>query len=412
MKIAMMTNNYKPFIAGVPVSIERLSEGLRSIGHEVVVFAPDYKEQEADENVVRYHSFIKGIVNGVSVPNRFDAEIEKQFKEGNFDLIHVHHPMLIGRTALYLSRKYNVPLCFTYHTRYEQYLHYVKASFLGNFVPLYVNDYISQCDMVFAPTPSMRDYLAEIGSGASLAVLPTGIGRESFEADETEVESLRSKLLGEKKYLFCTVARLAKEKNIDFLFRALAMRKNNQMMKNEGMSCGPHSSDFRLAVIGEGPYRRELEKLAEKLDISEEVVFVGKVSNEQVKNYCKAADLFLFASLSETQGIVLLEAMAVATPVLAVNATGVRDVVVNGRNGYMTYMSEEEYNYRLNSILAQDRAYLEQGAIKTAEKYEMREIAKSAEVYYNTAIQNHRQNPEKVRGFRRIIVNADLGRLH
>lgn len=412
MKIAMMTNNYKPFIAGVPISIERLSEGLRAIGHEVVIFAPDYKEQEADENVVRYHSFIKGIVNGVSVPNRFDAKIEKQFMEGNFDLIHVHHPMLIGRTALYLSRKYNVPLCFTYHTRYEQYLHYVKASFIENFVPLYVNDYISQCDMVLAPTPSMRDYLAEIGSGASLAVLPTGIGRESFDADEAEVESLRRKLLGEKKYLFCTVARLAKEKNIDFLFRALAMRKNNQMMKNEGMSGGHPSSDFRLAVIGEGPYRKELEKLADKLDISEEVVFVGKVSNEQVKNYCRAADLFLFASLSETQGIVLLEAMAAATPVLAVNATGVRDVVVNGRNGYMTYMSEEEYNYRLDSILAQDRTYLEQGAIETAKKYEMREIAKRAEVYYNTAIQNHRQNPEKVRGFRRIIANADLGRLH
>ncbi|MBD5495612.1 MAG: glycosyltransferase family 4 protein [Lachnospiraceae bacterium] len=412
MRIAMMTNNYKPFIGGVPISIERLSEGLRAIGHEVVVFAPDYKGQEADENIVRYHSFIKGIVNGVSVPNSLDSKIEKEFREGNFDLIHVHHPMLIGRTALYLSRKYNVPLCFTYHTKYEQYLHYIKAPFLADLVPYYVNDYISQCDMVFAPTPSMRDYLSEIGSGTSLAVLPTGIGSESFEADGAEVESLRNELLGGKKYLFCTVARLAKEKNIDFLFRALAMRKNRQMDKSADMSDGSQDSDFRLAIVGEGPYRKELEKLAQKLNIREEIVFVGKVSNAQVKNYCKAADLFLFASRSETQGIVLLEAMAAATPVLAVNATGVRDVVINGRNGYMTYMSEEEYNSRLDSLLEQDMRYLKQGALETAGKYEMQEIAKSAAVYYNTAIQNHRQNPEKVRGIRRIIALADFGRLH
>lgn len=411
MKIAMMTNNYKPFIGGVPISIERLSEGLRAIGHEVVVFAPNYKGQEEDENVVRYHSFIKGIVNGVSVPNSFDTKIEKEFKEGHFDLIHVHHPMLIGRTALHLSRKYNVPLCFTYHTKYEQYLHYIKAPFLADLVPYYVNDYISQCDMVFAPTPSMRDYLSEIGSGTSLAVLPTGIGSESFKADKGEVESLRNELLGEKKYLFCTVARLAKEKNIDFLFRALAMRKSRLMNENTDMS-GGYGSDFRLAIVGEGPYRNELEKIAEKLNIRDEVVFVGKVSNEQVKNYCKAADLFLFASMSETQGIVLLEAMAAATPVLAINATGVRDVVVNGRNGYMTGVSEKEYNNRLESLLTQDREYLKQGALETAEKYKMQEIAKSAAVYYNTAIQNHRQNPEKVRGIRRIIALADFGRLH
>lgn len=130
MKIAMMTNSYKPYIGGVSISIERLSEGLRRNGHEVVVFAPNYKEQETEENVVRYHSLVKGIANGFSVPNSFDPDIERQFKAGKFDVIHVHHPMLIGRTAGYLSAKYDVPLCFTYHTRYEQYLHYIKAPFL------------------------------------------------------------------------------------------------------------------------------------------------------------------------------------------------------------------------------------------------------------------------------------------
>ena len=380
MKIAMMTNNYKPFIAGVPVSIERLSEGLRANGHEVVVFAPDYKEQIEEEDVVRYRALIKGIANGFSVPDSFDSKIEKKFKEGNFDVIHVHHPLMIGWTALYLSKKYDVPLVFTYHTRYEQYLHYIKASFLQNFVPTYVNYFARRCDIIFAPTPSMQDYLEGIGAQTRLAVLPTGLGKESFETDDAEVLKLRKKLLGDRKYFFCCVARLAKEKNIEFLLRAMARRKNI------------HAADFRLAIVGEGPYHDELCKLTKELDIEEEIVFVGKVENSEVKNYCRAADLFLFASLSETQGIVLLEAMAAGTPVLAVKASGVQDVVVNGKNGYMTYMSEIEYSNKLEEILAGDCAYLEHGAIETARRYEIREIAKWASVYYNVAIQNHKQN--------------------
>lgn len=380
MKIAMMTNSYKPFIAGVPISIERLSKGLAANGHEVVIFAPSYEMQQEEDNIVRFHSLIKGVAGGFSVPDILDAKIEKEFKAGNFDVIHVHHPMLIGKLALYLSRKYDVPLCFTYHTRYEQYLHYLKASFLQGMVPHYVNHYINRCDMVFAPTPFMQAYLEELGGRTDIAVLPTGLSGESFAADEEEAGRLRTELLGGKKYLFCTVARLAREKNIDFLFQVLAKRKRMQ------------ASDFRLAVVGEGPYGKQLCRLAQESGLGEEVIFVGKVPNGEIRNYCRAADLFLFASLSETQGIVLLEAMAAATPVLAVKASGVRDVVINGRNGYMTYMSEIEYGNKLNDLLAQDRTYLERGAIETARKYEMQEIAKSAAVYYNIAIQKHKQD--------------------
>lgn len=371
MKIAMMTNNYKPYIGGVPISIERLSKGLRENGHEVVVFAPNYREQETEENVVRYHALIKGIVNGFSVPNSLDPCIEKNFKAGHFDIIHVHHPMLIGQTARYLSEKYDVPLCFTYHTRYEQYLHYIRATFLKGIIPNYVNHYINKCDIVFAPTYSAQSYLEELGSSTRLALLPTGLSKECFEPDEELSMKIRSRLLGDRQNLFCITARLAKEKNLDFLFRALARHKVRR------------GSNFRLAVVGEGPYKKQLLRLVKELELTEEIVFVGKVPNKQIKNYCKAADLFLFTSLSETQGIVLLEAMATATPVLAVNASGVRDIVANGINGYMTSLSEAEYENRLDMLLGQDRTYLERGALKTARKYEMREIARRAAIYYN-----------------------------
>lgn len=124
-----MTNNYKPIMGGVPISIERLARGLESLGHEVTIFAPTYQEQREMEegdsmeeaNVFRYATCMKHFIGGIVLPNPFDIRIEKEFRRKAFDIIHVHHPMLIGRTAVHLSRKFQIPLVFTYHTRYEQY---------------------------------------------------------------------------------------------------------------------------------------------------------------------------------------------------------------------------------------------------------------------------------------------------
>lgn len=382
VKIAMMTNNYLPFIGGVPISIQRLSEGLRREQHEVTVFAPTYKEQFEDHNIMRYHSLIKGIVNGASVPNSFDRRIEREFVKGDFDVIHVHHPMMIGWTAVYLSQKYHIPLVFTYHTRYEQYLHYIKASCFQGAVPLYMRNFMKFCDMILVPTPLMQDYLYHIGCQTPVRVLPTGISDDSFHADAGEALKLRRSFLGQsgcsKKYLFCTVARLAKEKNLEFLFRVLANRKKAQ-----------GESDFRWILVGEGPKEKHLRKLAARLDLEKEIHFAGRIPNEQIKNYCCASDLFLFSSLSETQGIVLLEAMAAGTPVLAVQATGVSDLVVNGENGFMTELSETEFGETLDQVLKSPRRHLEQGALDTAQKYQMQDIARCAAEYYTEAIAAH-----------------------
>ncbi|MDE5824991.1 MAG: glycosyltransferase, partial [Lachnospiraceae bacterium] len=331
---------------------------------------------------IRYHSLIKGIVNGASVPDSFDKRIEREFVKGDFDVIHVHHPMMIGWTAVYLSRKYHVPLVLTYHTRYEQYLHYIKASCFQSAVPLYMRNYMRFCDMVFAPTPLMQEYLYQIGCEAPVHVLPTGISDDSFRADEDIASALRLRFLGEcnnnQKFLFCTVARLAKEKNLEFLFHVLAARKE-----------AGNESDFCLVLVGEGPEEKHLRKLAARLDLEREIYFAGCVSNEQIKNYCRASDLFLFSSLSETQGIVLLEAMAVGTPVLAVRATGVSDIVVSGVNGLMTDVSETEFGEMLDQVLKGSHRQLEQGAVDTARKYQIQDIARCAADYYKAAIAAH-----------------------
>lgn len=392
MKIAMMTNNYKPFVAGVPISIERLTESLRAQGHEVVVFAPDYEGQEEETDVIRYKALIKGVSGGFSVPNSLDGKIERKFREGNFDLIHVHHPMMIGRTALYLSQKYQVPLVFTYHTRYEQYLHYIGLSKLRKIMPAYIRNYTRSCDLVLAPTLLMKDYLEQIQVGTEVKVLPTGLPESSFQHDKEKAARLREQLAGDKKYLFCTVARLAEEKNLAFLLRCMKRYKDIK------------GDDFRLALVGDGPKRKELKKLTDTLGLEKEVIFVGKAANEEIKNYCHAADLFLFSSLTETQGIVLLESMAVGTPVLALKATGTVDVVVNGKNGYMTNVSENvgmpetlslaemEFTDRLMDILEKKEIdILRQGALETARNYGCGRIAHDAAAAYVQAIEIRRK---------------------
>lgn len=402
MRIAMMTNNYKPFVGGVPISIERLTESLRKAGHKVTVFAPTYENMEEEEGVVRYRSLIKSVCKGAAVPDGLDPVIEREFRRGAFDVIHVHHPMVIGWTALYLSQKYHVPVVFTYHTRYEQYLHYLGMSCMKDVMPAYIRGFAAKCDGVIAPTPGMKEYLEEIGVGAPVSVLPTGIADDGFLPEEEKVHSLRETLAGDRKYLFCTVARLAKEKNLEFLLDSLYLRK------------AQGKADFKLVLVGEGPEGESLKKYVKRLGMEEEIIFAGKVPNREVKNYCAAADLFLFSSTSETQGIVSLEAMAAGTPVLAVDATGTADIVENGKNGYLVKESVPDLAKKLDQILQgglEEMLCLRAGAKVTALGYSEDAVADRAVLCYRRAMElRWRKEQEKAEASAPFKINRSYGK--
>lgn len=423
MRIALMTNNYKPFMGGVPISIERLADGLRSLGHSVTVFAPAYREQQEETDVIRYATLTQHFVGGIVLPNPFDLRIEREFRKQQFDLIHVHHPMLIGRTAVYLSKKYNIPLVFTYHTRYEQYLSYVKAIAVmeqcaaqGNgtvadisedclylikdrIMPLYLNTFLKHCDFVFAPTEGIKEYLKQVcGISANrLGVLPTGLQGEQFLASAQEKRSLRQKYGAENQTLFLTVARMSHEKNIHFLIQSLAKLKQR---------C---RKDFKMLFVGDGPDRKEYEEMCRQLGLADHVTFTGTVPNSETGVYFGAADAFLFASKTETQGIVVLEAFAGETPVLAVEASGVSDLVQSGYNGILTREDTDLYSEVLARFLegGYDRLTLSQNALETALEYREEAVAMQAVNYYNTIRQhvsavkrqNERENGKQVSYF-------------
>lgn len=404
MRIAMLTNNYKPFVGGVPISIERLSTELRALGHEVTIYAPYYEEAPPEEGVVRYKAMQKRHRSGYAIPSLFDPSIEKDFKERSFDIIHVHHPMVIGYTALYLSSKYKIPMVFTYHTRYEKYLHHIKlyeimekhakpggADFLSaccraarKVVPVHNAAFMKHCDVVFAPTPLMRDYLREMGNTVPVVILPTGLANEDFVWDEGRAASLRQRYAPNGEFLFCSVARLEREKNISFLLRSLAVLKQ---------SLDPdHDPGFRFIQIGEGTIADELAAEVKQLGLEDNVEFIGAVAHSELSGYYAASDLFLFASKSETQGIVLLEGMAARLPVVAVDASGVCDVVNDGYNGYKTPEDECVFAERVRGLIS-DAPLMEKlraGAVQTAGSYRAGKMAVFAETCYYRAIENRK----------------------
>ena len=207
MKIAMLTNNYKPFVGGVPISVERLAKELRKQGHKVTVFAPDYGfdpryGQVEEDDVIRFQVTRQKMENGMVYPKLVSREIWKGFKEHEFDCIHVHQPMFVGTQALYLGRKYQIPVIYTYHTRYEDYLHYIpffREEQAGMWrkklirfakdtvVPGYMKWFTNKCDLIFAPTPGMQNRIRENGTEVSMAVLPTGLDRMKCRADKNNV---------------------------------------------------------------------------------------------------------------------------------------------------------------------------------------------------------------------------------
>ena len=358
MRIALMTNNYRPVMGGVPISIERLTKGLEAMGHQVTVFAPTYSEQKEEENVFRYATLLHRFIGGIVIPNPFDRRIEKVFREKHFDVIHVHHPMLVGRTAAYLSRKYHIPMVFTYHTRYEKYVECYTRGLLRveKLMPLYLHPFLKRCSFVFAPTEGIRTYLTDT------------LGMEQ--------EEIRSRYHVQGMPLFLTVSRMGPEKNVGFLINCLAEFKKR------------FQRPFRMLMVGDGSHRAEYEKLCEGLDLKDEVIFTGSLPNEETAAYFAAADAFLFASKTETQGIVVLEAFAGGTPVLAVRASGVEDLVTSGVNGILTEEDSQEYAEMLERFCGGeiDRAGMAENALQTGLRYREEAVALRALHVYNEVV--------------------------
>ncbi len=317
----MMTNTYKPLLGGLEKSVEAFSNELRSAGHRTIIVAPEYEGMEPEEDVVRIPAIQHFNGSDFSVHLPVPGVLTEALGDFRPDIIHSHHPFLVGDTALRLSSKYNVPLVFTHHTLYEENVHYVPGNeeALKRFVIELSTGYANLADHVFAPSESVMRLMQERGVTTSVEVLPTGIYTKKFSRGAGKTFR-RVHGIPANAFLVGHVGRLAPEKNLGFVAEAVALflREN---------------PEAHFLVGGKGPSEEGIREVFAREGVEARVHLVGVVMGKELIDAYHAMDVFVFASQSETQGLVLTEAMAAGVPVVAVDAPGVREVVEDGVNG-------------------------------------------------------------------------------
>jgi 1,2-diacylglycerol 3-alpha-glucosyltransferase len=322
VNIVMVTNTYLPHIGGVARSIESFTREYRRRGHRVLVVAPEFPGQpDEEEDVVRIPAIQNFNGSDFSVVLPVPGILSDALDRFRPDIIHSHHPYLLGMTALRKARKREVPLIFTHHTLYERYTHYVPGNSptMARFVIELATRYANLTDHVFAPSESVASLIRERGVTVPVSVVPTGVEMERFENGNGRAQRWR---LGvpDDAFVVGHVGRLAEEKNLGFL--AVAVR------------------DFLMAtanayflVVGRGPATEEITGTFSSSGLGDRIRVLGVLNGADLRDAYHAMDVFAFSSKSETQGMVLTEAMAAGVPVVALDASGVRELVQDGEQG-------------------------------------------------------------------------------
>jgi glycosyltransferase involved in cell wall biosynthesis len=387
MNIAHFTNTYKPNVNGVVRSVSTFREALIRMGHLVFIFAQEapHDYEEPEQFIFRFPGVnVRKFNYSLTVPS--SSFINKLLPSLKLDVIHSNHPMLLGNAAIKRAKKLNLPLVFTFHTRYveyaDEYAAYVPHSraFVENVMVDGLVKYLRQCQHIVTPSDSVKHALEEYGGITErVTTIPTGIDLDPFQ--QADGQAVRQKYnLGQKKVLV-SIGRLAEEKNWKVLLSALA-----QVIQRQ--------NDLHLILIGEGPQHKELESYARELGLAEHVIFTGLVPFAEIPSHLKAADIFFFASVTETQGLVTMEAMAAGLPVVAVDATGTRDGVENGVQGLLTDNDSQALAQALETVLDDDTLFarLKAGAAEKAKSFDMMLQAKKMVAVYEQAVEDKKAN--------------------
>ncbi|HVF25488.1 MAG TPA: glycosyltransferase [Anaerolineales bacterium] len=386
MHIANFTNTYLPVISGVVRSVRSFRDELTRRGHNVFIFAPESDYIDKEPFIFRYPSL--SLPLGVDIPTAIPLSsfVDRVLPVVKLDVIHTHHPFLLGQTAASKAQELNLPLIFTFHTQYREYTHYIPfsmdtvQSFLKSAVDRWLQDFMRRCQHIIIPSESMREILVnEYGLKNNFTVIPTGIELGAYQT--TNGDKIRRKRNWEKDIVMISVGRLAPEKNWGLLLQATAL-----VVKDYPR--------FRLVLVGDGPDRRSLEDLAKELGIRKSVTFIGSLSFSEIPSYMKAADLFGFASVTETQGLATLEAMAAGLPVVAVEASGTRDILKHGQQGYLVENDPEALAAGVRKLLAiPDRMQrFAEAAYKRAQYFNIELLTEKLLDVYEQAIYDKKKN--------------------
>ncbi|MEO6244715.1 MAG: glycosyltransferase [Opitutaceae bacterium] len=396
MNICMMTNTYLPHVGGVARSVSTFADEYSRRKHSVLVVAPEFPGRPPPERAEAMVERVAAITNfngsDFSVRLPLAAALSTRLDEFKADIIHAHHPFLLGDTALRVAANKNVPIVFTHHTRYEDYVHYMPfdSEALEQIAADLPTRFANLCDGVIAPSESIAKLIKRRGVTAPIRVVPTGIDVKAFARGNREKFRTRFKIPARAFVVGC-VSRLAKEKNLGYLASAVVLF----LQRNPAA---------KFLVVGEGPETEKLNQIFALQKVAGQVIMAGKQTGSALCAAYRAMDVFVFASRSETQGMVIAEAMAASLPVVALSANGVREVVRHDENGFLlpSRTKAEQFADHIGQIAADSalRSRFESAARATAAHFSREHCTELALDFYREVRQltkerrsSHELNP-------------------
>ena len=389
MRIGIFTDTYTPYINGVTTSVLMLKKGLENKGHKVYIITvnPDTMRFSLDSTgtVLR----IPGVPIGIydyRLTGIYPIKALKQIKKWHLDVIHSQTEFGIGTFARIISKQFNIPLVHTYHTMYEDYVHYITKGYFDK-PSKKVVEYLTlfYCDKtiteLIVPTKKAWElFKNKYMVDRNVHIVPTGIDTDRFRKENNkDFERTKERTnLGLKKedFVIMFVGRIAEEKNIPFLL------KN---MKSITKQC----PNAKLLIVGDGPDLENYKKYSEKNKINNSVIFAGKVPWENIPKYYLLSDIFVTASTSETQGLTVIEAMAASLPVVCINDESFTNTVIDNLNGKI-FTNDKEYIEIINNLYKDKELLqrLKKGAENTAQMHTVKYFAEKVLDVYKLAIKN------------------------
>ena len=387
MRIAIFTDTYPPYINGVSTSTFNLANCLKAKGHEVLVVAPrptDGKMEQIGDVL-----YIPGIdlkrLYGFRLTNIFASKPIKVIKRFKPDVIHNQTDFTIGVLARRCAKILRVPIVYTYHTAYEDYTYYVARGIMDRFakriVRNYSRDLADRMTEFITPSEKTKEYMRLVGSDIYVNVIPTGIDFSIFKADKIDQKRM-AKFKAEHNIkpttkVFLLLGRIAKEKSMDVSLKGFAAyhKKHPEV-------------DAKVLVVGNGPFKEELELIAEELGVSSYVDFIGEVSGLEVPFYYHAADIYTSASITETQGLTFMEAMAAGRIVLARFDSNLTGTIINGKTGFF-FTDDNSFVSQVEKIFALSKEQKEniiQEAYRQADIYSLDKFYENIVRVYKRAI--------------------------
>jgi len=379
MKIVMFTNTYLPHVGGVANSVKTFEDEFRALGHEVKVIAPEFEgAHESTANILRVPAFQNFKGSDFSVRILSPALISDFLDAFDPDIVHSHHPFLLGDAALRAAYHRNLPIVFTHHTLYENYTHYVpldSPAMKRAAIQLAV-EYANLCTAVIAPSESVQSLLEKRGVTTPIRAIPTGIDLKRFRGGDGGAFRQKAGIPATARVIG-HVGRLAEEKNLLFLAEAVGR-------------CLRENPEAVALIVGDGDAREATASTLHQWAAPERVIMAGQLTGSALADAYMAMDLFAFSSHSETQGMVLAEAMAAGKPVVALDAPGVREIVRDGENGRLldAGASPEDFAAALASLLgdAEILRAASGNALRSARNFSKRRCARKILALYQDVV--------------------------